>query len=899
MATFIQGVTDEFGPIVPYQPNWDFLDKVYGTKQAEYDRGFQAVKNIYTSLLNSPVTNAENDQFRKDMFRKIQGSLRNLSGVDLSNPNIVRQAASIMNPISQDQELAYDMSVTRYHQAQKERMNQIKNSNDPKTRALYSKYSEMDIGFAEQDMKNAKRGDGSITQIQPRDFVAFEDVNEYLREAAKQAGLKIELEGPDGSGYILKKTNGEEAKMPFAEWAAVTMGNRFDRQFDVMGRVEAESEIRKTMQETGVSRQDAVNITARKLMPSVKAEAEKKRDTSAMSIAQVEDQIAFYKKNYKDGFPENDPSVEEKFLELLDARDRHRENYLAGDLESKDIDEGGEQYIAANIYSKLTGLAKQQAAVNWATVTASATQSLEVRPDQTWINKAQIASREREAALNRAMQIQMHNEKLTWDKQKHSESQELKIKIAQGKGELPGESHVGRYTTPGEQDHLFGVDVLDKATSKSRENLFSNVFAGQGGLINLAINDDDKRATYLAVINKVNDIANGQEKKLSATEIEALNEYGRLVGKPARITNVSSSAQASALIDDLASFTYQRATKNLDDYAKDGKMTEAHKYAQSFNGTLGAVKTIYDQRTNINKSYREINSLILNSDGTLKDAYKAAVRVGTLKDGTPIYDLSKVDDAHKNHLDKVVSAEFVNRQRPIGNSYNFTGVSASEMYTMIRQTHNIVSSSNEKIDIEALKQLPLSELNDLFANAAQVSYDPTNEKAYVELNVAIGSKTAAKLKLNNPGTINLEIPYSSIQSAGGSMSRFGKYISQNTVYPDSYGLFEAFSTNPKTSVKAPESMAKMGFDYTAVGTTDVDGRYGVQLVLKKKDPVSEKIITESHFLQVNPSDPESFTKLNTFINTSFNNYKYVYGAAVDAMNQDGRVYYMPDSFKNN
>ena len=158
---------------------------------------------------------------------------------------------------------------------------------------------------------------------------------------------------------------------------------------------------------------------------------------------------------------------------------------------------------------------------------------------------------------------------------------------------------------------------------------------------------------------------------------------------------------------------------------------------------------------------------------------------------------------------------------------------------------------------------------------------------------------AAKLKITKPTTLSLEIPYSSIKSAQGSMARFAKYIDNNTVFPDSYGMFDAFSKNSTAVVRAPESMSKMGFDYTAVGTTNTQGQYGIQLTLKKKDPITGKIITEPHFLQVNPSDPESFSKLNTFINTSFNNYKYVYGAAVDAMNKDGRVYYMPDAFRNN
>ena len=74
MATYIKGVTDQFGEIVPYTPNWQFLQTVYSSKQAQYDRGFNMVKSLYNSFLNSPLTNSENEQFRSEMFRKLQKS---------------------------------------------------------------------------------------------------------------------------------------------------------------------------------------------------------------------------------------------------------------------------------------------------------------------------------------------------------------------------------------------------------------------------------------------------------------------------------------------------------------------------------------------------------------------------------------------------------------------------------------------------------------------------------------------------------------------------------------------------------------------------------------------------------------------------------------------------------
>ena len=86
MATFIKGVTDEFPQGNMFKPDYGFLTQVLGTKQGQYDRGFSYVKNIVNSALNDPLTSTSNEEYRKEVFKKIQGSLKDISNLDLSNP---------------------------------------------------------------------------------------------------------------------------------------------------------------------------------------------------------------------------------------------------------------------------------------------------------------------------------------------------------------------------------------------------------------------------------------------------------------------------------------------------------------------------------------------------------------------------------------------------------------------------------------------------------------------------------------------------------------------------------------------------------------------------------------------------------------------------------------------
>ena len=93
---------------------------------------------------------------------------------------------SILDPIVNDKEILYDMSVTRQNQEAASRLDAVKNSFDADVRNMYNEYSELDIQQQAQKLKTAKRGDGSILQVQPGEFVPYENPAELLNKAAKE-----------------------------------------------------------------------------------------------------------------------------------------------------------------------------------------------------------------------------------------------------------------------------------------------------------------------------------------------------------------------------------------------------------------------------------------------------------------------------------------------------------------------------------------------------------------------------------------------------------------------------------------------------------------------------------------------------------------------------------------
>lgn len=851
MATFIKGVTDQFGPLQLYRPDYQFLTQVYGTRQAQYDRGFNMVKSLYNSVLNNSVTNQENEKFRQEAFKKLQGSLKSMSNVDLSNPANVMRAQTLIDPISKDEELAYDMSVTRFHQKQKQLMETYRNSTDPKMRAMYSDISRMDIQFAEEDLANAKRGDGSIRQVQPREFTPFEDVQEYLRTEAKKQGLEITQSGPDGRGYMLKRTNGIGAVPIFNSWAASVMGQRFDRQFGVMGRVNAESAIRNTMQTMGVSRDEAVRTISSKLAPQINIQESTKGITADKELTKLEKEIKFFEKEYPNGFPPAKPEIAEEYQKLVEARDQYNAELENSRSEVSKLQTEGVQYVASNLYGIFSRAAKEQTALSFAQSYATAKQSVEMRPDTTWATKANIASRERVAANSLAMQ----ERKLQWDMQKTGMANELKMLELKADGKLPGETFVGSAVA---DKPLFASDQLSQSTAQNREQAYLAAFNSENGLMRLVVDDPSEYSRLYSSIAKIKNMGAGQNVKLTQQDVANLQEYGKMVG--VRIGVPNNARTANALLESLAGLTYNAATEQLGKYDRAHKTSKLNPYMESFRNSMRAFQAIDMQSDKLEQDMSRVAKEILNPDGSIKSIYKGAVirsgAGGQIKD----IDLSAVSEVGKANLTKIISG-FKDRENPVMNRYSYTKLSAAEVDLLLRNPYgasSVMASDGNTINPELFKNMNTADLAKLFGDQADVMFDAVNRQVKVKLNVSQQGELAKRLGVSK-GTQSLTvvIPYETIQSSRGAYGRFEKHIKTNTINTTSLGELTPFLTNSSATVLAPASSSERGFDWTAQGVVGKNGQPEIMVNFKYKNPKTNRIDQMTELMPYQPGNVES------------------------------------------
>lgn len=865
MANFLQKTRNPFGDVKEFNPDYSFLTQVYGTRQAEYDRGFNMVKSLYNSALNSTLTNGDNESYRQEVFKKIQGSLRSAGGVDLSQSTNIMRAKGMIDPISKDQDLAYDMAVTEFHQKQKQKMEQYKNSTDPDMRAMYSDFSKMDIQLAEDDIRKAKRGDGSIQKVQPREFVPFEDVDKYLRAAAKEQGVKIEFDQATGSGYIVGSTNGPAAYRAFAQWAKNTMGNRFDRQFQVSGRVQAETAIRNVMQSNGVSREQAVRTVADKILPLVSEQHADKGVKANAALKEYDEELALFKKNHPNGVP---VSLQGDYMKLVKERRDYINQLDEAKSDAAKLMEGGADYVAQNLHGIFSSQAKQQSAINWAKSHADATASRSIKPDEVVLTKLKIQSAESINYQTIKSRERIAGAQMAQDERHFGMNYELKVAELQSKTGTPDATYVGQFTSKSKR---IGVDVVEEGYKDNRRNVFNKAFGAVNGLM-VHVVGTENHGKYNNVLNKVQDISNGSKQMLTAQELALVADYGNKVG--VKVTSIANSGVAAAVLDQLAGGTYTKAKKIVEQHVKQGRTKNVEGSLKVFNGILSDFKSLVDKRSDFNAEHKKIAGLVMEN-GVVKEQYRGATIQGYLNDGTPVLDVSKLHYSLRNQISTVVGKEFNSKTRPSGSIYEINKLTPGEIFSFSNSNlggATAASADGKKFDMSVISQLPPADVAKLFANSANAAYDPVSKQVKVMLRVSPTEPLAKKLKLDQAQAITLTIPYATLKS-NPALSRLAKNVDKNTVDTSPLGMMSEFATNPKAIIESPSHTDNYGYSYSVAGTEDSNGRYGVGITFTYTDPKTKVKRSPYWFHAINnPKDLNEFNTVAESINNAAQTY---------------------------
>ena len=287
MATYLQNSTDVFPQIDYATPDYQLMSTALGALTQRYNAGFNKLRSMYSSLLNSPVSNPETEKMRQMWFQKNNEQLKQYAHVDLSVSSNVSSAMSSFDPLVENRSFVADMNYTRQYQQQAAQINQYKTSTDEKVRKLYNPLMEEYVQRGVQQLKTSKFDD--IPSHSVRDYLAVEDPMSYLNAQAKEQGLKIVREQSSGM-YILKNTNGDAAKQDFSEWAEQLLGSgMYGEYYNRAASVTVDRMVDMKLRELpGATREQALEQIGKESLPEIYKSHESYTNSIRYNIAQID-----------------------------------------------------------------------------------------------------------------------------------------------------------------------------------------------------------------------------------------------------------------------------------------------------------------------------------------------------------------------------------------------------------------------------------------------------------------------------------------------------------------------------------------------------------------------------------------------------------------------------------
>lgn len=243
------------------QPDFSQVQQIAQRANTIFETGLHQVKNAYSSVINSPVTDSRNLQKKEEYIHNFKEGLKKITKENLRMPQNVQQAENLLSPFWQDQVMLTDMSLTAKLQSAYEQYNQAAYSSDDKIRATANPDSLEDLNNTAEQLRNAN-GDMNVynklgsPRYKPRKNISADmhawresdkgmanveyrspwqhDVRgniEYYQDGPKK-GQPVPL--PDGA--LVKMTNGAESKPAWIHTVAGRMGNEYDSDFELKAK---------------------------------------------------------------------------------------------------------------------------------------------------------------------------------------------------------------------------------------------------------------------------------------------------------------------------------------------------------------------------------------------------------------------------------------------------------------------------------------------------------------------------------------------------------------------------------------------------------------------------------------------------------------------------------------
>jgi len=206
MSSYIPNVTDYIPQIQPFQPDYNFLGNVLQTRQGKYDAAYSKINGIYASALNSPMMRESNIKKRDAFFNAIDGDIKRISGLDLSQEQNLNQASAVFKPFFDDENIFQDITQTkRFHSGMQKHEN-LKDCLDPKECGGTAwEQGAQELQYKAEEFK--KMSDAEALKFQIPKYTPYYNWQKDAVDLAVKANMSVSEDKLHG-GWIVKDANG-------------------------------------------------------------------------------------------------------------------------------------------------------------------------------------------------------------------------------------------------------------------------------------------------------------------------------------------------------------------------------------------------------------------------------------------------------------------------------------------------------------------------------------------------------------------------------------------------------------------------------------------------------------------------------------------------------------------
>jgi hypothetical protein len=248
MASYIQGVSDQFNDTPRPQLNYTMLAQQQQTANTMFEQQVQSSKNDYSAALNMQVTGQAAEELKAGYITEAQKKLREVATQDLLLPKTAAQAQQVFEPFWSDERLLLNSGHTKNMSGSISKVQRGLMSTDDDERKMYDPSQLQYLQGTQLELERAGTDLNKLRAIRKRGIIPVRNIMDNLRAAAAEQKMTVEIDQPTG-GYYLKSTIGGPDSVPnFTTFAAGILNDpSWKQQFEMYGQIDVDNRKRNLL----------------------------------------------------------------------------------------------------------------------------------------------------------------------------------------------------------------------------------------------------------------------------------------------------------------------------------------------------------------------------------------------------------------------------------------------------------------------------------------------------------------------------------------------------------------------------------------------------------------------------------------------------------------------------